>query len=365
MAPISRTNPSPNAAAAQIAAQAGPLTNGQDIRNRPDLLKMMVDKANAAGVPPELVLMTMGVESGFHQNTGGDRDSVGLFQQRPSCGWGTPAQCMDPAHAVDEFLKHAVQYKGQFGTSPQQLGAWCQKVQGSAFPDRYQGMYGEAQRILGAIGSGTTPGGTDLPAGAGGSGGAADSGGGGGGAVSSSGGGSGGGGGGGVSSGGGSSGSSGASSGSSAENSVGSSSDLLAALLAALSGDDDAATQAALQKLFPKLSAKQLKTLGKMMKAHPELAKALQGNPQEIQQLANSPELKKVLDTVAMQDVGAAGNVDANALLKGLMSGDAFADPASAPVDIKPELDAPNLSGDPLDAGLVKAVQSLRPAPTA
>lgn len=141
-----------------------PLLHGQDIRNRPDLLKMMITKARAAGIPPELVFMTMGVESAFRNNKGGDRDSVGLFQQRPSQGWGTPEQCFDPEHAVDKFIAEARGHIGQFGATnnPERLGQWCQAVQRSAFPGRYQSLYGEARRIVDAVDRGEVPGGKDF-----------------------------------------------------------------------------------------------------------------------------------------------------------------------------------------------------------
>jgi hypothetical protein len=36
----------------------------------------------------------------------GDRDSLGLFQQRPSQGWGTPSQILDPTYATTQFYRH-------------------------------------------------------------------------------------------------------------------------------------------------------------------------------------------------------------------------------------------------------------------
>jgi hypothetical protein len=63
-----------------------------------------------------------------------DHDSLGLFQQRPSTGWGTPAQIMDPAHATRSFF-----------TALQRVDGWqsmtltraAQAVQRSAFPGAY------------------------------------------------------------------------------------------------------------------------------------------------------------------------------------------------------------------------------------
>jgi len=47
-----------------------------------------------------------------HQGSGSDHDSVGLFQQRPSQGWGTVGQLMDPGYAATTFLRSLVQVPG-------------------------------------------------------------------------------------------------------------------------------------------------------------------------------------------------------------------------------------------------------------
>ena len=50
-----------------------------------------------------IALMTAAQESTLRNLEYGDRDSLGLFQQRPSMGWGTPAQVRDPAYAAAAF----------------------------------------------------------------------------------------------------------------------------------------------------------------------------------------------------------------------------------------------------------------------
>src|SRR6185437_7364283 len=50
-----------------------------------------------------VALATAYQESRLENLSGGDRDSVGLFQQRPSQGWGTPEQIADPHYAADKF----------------------------------------------------------------------------------------------------------------------------------------------------------------------------------------------------------------------------------------------------------------------
>ena len=63
-----------------------------------------------------------------------DHDSLGLFQQRPSSGWGSPQQLTDPAYAATAFYKGLVDVKGWNTMS---LTDAAQAVQVSAFPDHY------------------------------------------------------------------------------------------------------------------------------------------------------------------------------------------------------------------------------------
>ncbi|WP_370363455.1 hypothetical protein [Catenulispora sp. GP43] len=51
-----------------------------------------------------IALATAEQESKIQNLTGGDRDSLGLFQQRPSQGWGTPDQIMDPVYSTGKFF---------------------------------------------------------------------------------------------------------------------------------------------------------------------------------------------------------------------------------------------------------------------
>lgn len=97
---------------------------------------------------------------------GGDHDSLGLFQMRPSTGWGTVADLMDAEYQAEAF------YGGPSGPnhgSPrglldiagwQQLpkGAAAQAVEVSAFPDRYAAYQPVAEAILNATATGTANG---------------------------------------------------------------------------------------------------------------------------------------------------------------------------------------------------------------
>lgn len=74
------------------------------------------------------------VESNLSNLDHGDRDSLGIFQQRPSQGWGSPEQILNPAYATGTFLDHLQRIPGWL-TLP--AGVAEQQVQRSAFPDRY------------------------------------------------------------------------------------------------------------------------------------------------------------------------------------------------------------------------------------
>lgn len=64
----------------------------------------------------------------------GDRDSLGLFQQRPSMGWGSAKQVTDPVYASTKFFKVL---KGVKGWRSLPVTVAAQRVQRSAFPNAY------------------------------------------------------------------------------------------------------------------------------------------------------------------------------------------------------------------------------------
>jgi hypothetical protein len=69
-----------------------------------------------------------------HEGVGQDHDSVGIFQQRPSMGWGTVAQLMDPAQAAARFYTRLVKVGGWANLG---VAEAAQAVQRSAFPTAY------------------------------------------------------------------------------------------------------------------------------------------------------------------------------------------------------------------------------------
>jgi len=78
----------------------------------------------------------------------GDRDSLGLFQQRPSQGWGRPRQIMDPVYAINAFYDALAKVDG-FETMEVTVAA--QRVQRSGFPDAYADHEADARVLASAL----------------------------------------------------------------------------------------------------------------------------------------------------------------------------------------------------------------------
>ncbi|MEU8663415.1 M23 family metallopeptidase [Actinoplanes philippinensis] len=85
---------------------------------------------------------------------GNDHDSLGLFQQRPSQGWGTPAQIMSPDYAAGKFYQHLLAVPG-WQSLPLTVAA--QRVQRSAYPDAYAKHEARASVIVAGFTGGTLP----------------------------------------------------------------------------------------------------------------------------------------------------------------------------------------------------------------
>jgi len=105
-----------------------------------------------------IAVMTAMTESGLRNLDYGGQGSLGLFQQRPSQGWGTPAQVMDPTYATDAFVTHLLAVPAW-----QALAPWvaAQAVQRSKFADgaNYQANWAPAGQVLaGVLADGNTPG---------------------------------------------------------------------------------------------------------------------------------------------------------------------------------------------------------------
>ncbi len=99
------------------------------------------------GLPARAVsiaLATAFQESKLRNIDYGDRDSVGLFQQRPSQGWGSPAQLTDPDYATNAFYDALVEVDGY---EELRITEAAQRVQRSAYPEAYE-EHAEGARAL-------------------------------------------------------------------------------------------------------------------------------------------------------------------------------------------------------------------------
>ncbi|TFD84859.1 LysM peptidoglycan-binding domain-containing protein [Cryobacterium serini] len=107
-----------------------------------------------------IALAAAAQESGLRNVNYGDRDSLGLFQQRPSAGWGTPEQVMDPVRASLAFFGGASNPNLNVTRGLLDIAGWesmtvtqaAQAVQISAYPDYYAKWETSAQSWLSEIG---------------------------------------------------------------------------------------------------------------------------------------------------------------------------------------------------------------------
>ena len=100
-----------------------------------------------------IALATALQESKLENLETGDRDSVGLFQQRPSQGWGTVEDIQDPRYAADRFYTALNKIKGW---QQMRLTDAAQRVQRSAYPNAYQKWAAEATVLTKALTGGAT-----------------------------------------------------------------------------------------------------------------------------------------------------------------------------------------------------------------
>jgi hypothetical protein len=103
------------------------------------------------GLPDHAVTVAIAAalqESGLHNLDHGDLDSLGLFQQRPSQGWGTTTQIMTPHYAAAAFYQRLQQLSGWETLSVTDA---AQGVQHSAAPNAYAQWEAEARVLAQAM----------------------------------------------------------------------------------------------------------------------------------------------------------------------------------------------------------------------
>jgi LysM repeat protein len=127
-----------------VLPTSGPTLTSEQRTNAATIVRV----GRSLGVPERglvIALATAMQESSLRNLAHGDRDSVGLFQQRPSQGWGTPAQLHDPAYATELFFggsrnPNTGRTRGLLdipGWSTMGLSDAAQAVQLSAYPKAY------------------------------------------------------------------------------------------------------------------------------------------------------------------------------------------------------------------------------------
>jgi hypothetical protein len=147
---------------------AGPLPDPEECQAEVDgvTAKLSTEQAENAsliagvavrrGLPARAVsiaLATAFQESKLRNIGYGDRDSVGLFQQRPSQGWGTQGQVMDPMYSTNAFYDALVKVDGY---QDMRITEAAQLVQRSGYPEAYE-EHAEGARALASALTGWSP----------------------------------------------------------------------------------------------------------------------------------------------------------------------------------------------------------------
>ncbi|WJM16823.1 LysM peptidoglycan-binding domain-containing protein [Microbacterium arborescens] len=152
----------PGAAATPAVATSALVDLGLDAEQIENA-RLIIQVGRERGVPDRgiaIALATAMVESWIRNLDWGDRDSLGLFQQRPSTGWGTPDQVRDPSRSIATFYGGAADPNGTATRGLLDIPGWenlpftdaAQAVQISAYPDRYGEWEQQAYRWLAVLG---------------------------------------------------------------------------------------------------------------------------------------------------------------------------------------------------------------------
>ncbi len=141
------------------AAPSVPGLDAEQVANA----QLIIRIGRELGVPDRGIAVALGAamqESWLRNLDWGDRDSLGLFQQRPSTGWGTEAEVRDPARATRAFFGGPGDPNGPRTRGLLDIPGWqsmsfaqaAQAVQLSAYPDRYARWEQPAHAWLAALG---------------------------------------------------------------------------------------------------------------------------------------------------------------------------------------------------------------------
>lgn len=148
------TTPTGGAVTTAVGSVNGVELTGEQRRNAATIVAV----GRTLGVPDRGIVIALAAalqESSLRNLSHGDRDSVGLFQQRPSQGWGTKAALQDPATAAERFyVGNPGKTRGLLGVrgwSSMSLTAAAQAVQVSAYPNEYAKWEQTARALLASL----------------------------------------------------------------------------------------------------------------------------------------------------------------------------------------------------------------------
>jgi cell wall-associated NlpC family hydrolase len=146
--------------AAQACSVTGPVQglSPSQAANADVIVSTAMAVSGESTLAARIAVMTAMTESRLENLNHGNLDSLGLFQQRPSQGWGTPAQLMDPKYATTAFVRRLLSVP-----SWQHIAPWvaAQAVQHSADANgsNYERNWRAAGSVLAhTLRSGNTPG---------------------------------------------------------------------------------------------------------------------------------------------------------------------------------------------------------------
>lgn len=149
-APATGTGPAPGFDAAPLKVK-GVEVDPEQRENIKQVLQVGKEMGANRKVLESAVATMIQESTAKNLDTAVDHDSLGLFQQRPSQGWGTPEQVLDPKYAARKYFEKAIE--ADKGDAGQPMTLLAQSVQRSAFPEAYAQWEGEAKAAVDAFGA--------------------------------------------------------------------------------------------------------------------------------------------------------------------------------------------------------------------
>ncbi len=116
------------------------------------IVDLIIAIGKQRGLPPrawQIAIQAGMTESRLHNLNYGDRDSLGIFQMRPSMGWGSVAQVTDPVYQINKFYDVLLTVPDW---ETQRPGETAQDIERSAFPARYHQWEPLAVNVINTVG---------------------------------------------------------------------------------------------------------------------------------------------------------------------------------------------------------------------